>query len=151
VTLNKKENATVLARTLTQRIAAYHLAAGNVKDQAIIEQLHELHRMTEHLNGPTKYQMAHIDIPEYVARGAGQEHAPTEAPSRLLGVNVDAHADPSLPPQKLRFNPPPNWPTPPPGWTPWAGWQPDPSWPPPPPGWDLWVSPAAPPRSVDPQ
>jgi hypothetical protein len=40
----------------------------------------------------------------------------------------------------MRFNPPPNWPPSPPGWTPPPGWQPDPSWPPPPPGWQLWVS-----------
>lgn len=39
----------------------------------------------------------------------------------------------------LQFNPPPNWPAPPPGWTPPEGWQPDPSWGPPPPGWNLWV------------
>jgi hypothetical protein len=39
----------------------------------------------------------------------------------------------------MRFNPPPNWPPAPPGWTPPPGWQPDPSWPPPPPGWPLWV------------
>jgi hypothetical protein len=39
----------------------------------------------------------------------------------------------------MRFNPPPNWPPAPPGWTPPPGWQPDPSWPPIPPGWQLWV------------
>lgn len=39
----------------------------------------------------------------------------------------------------MRFNPPPNWPPSPPGWTPPPGWQPDPTWPPPPPGWQLWV------------
>ncbi len=39
----------------------------------------------------------------------------------------------------LRFNPPPNWPPPPPGFVPPPRWQPDPSWPPPPPGWQLWV------------
>jgi hypothetical protein len=39
----------------------------------------------------------------------------------------------------LRFNPPPGWPPPPPGFVPPPGWQPDPSWPPPPPGWQLWV------------
>lgn len=38
-----------------------------------------------------------------------------------------------------RWNPPPSWPAPPPGWTPPAGWRPDPSWGPPPPGWSLWV------------
>jgi hypothetical protein len=43
----------------------------------------------------------------------------------------------------MRFNPPPNWPPTPPGWTPPPGWQPDPSWPPPPPGWQLWVSEAS--------
>jgi hypothetical protein len=40
----------------------------------------------------------------------------------------------------MRFNPPPNWPPVPPGWTPPPGWRPDPSWPPPPPGWQLWVA-----------
>jgi hypothetical protein len=39
----------------------------------------------------------------------------------------------------MRFNPPPNWPPAPTGWTPPPGWQPDPSWPPVPPGWQLWV------------
>lgn len=39
----------------------------------------------------------------------------------------------------MRFNPPPNWPPVPPGWTPPPGWQPDPSWPPPPQGWALWA------------
>lgn len=39
----------------------------------------------------------------------------------------------------MRFNPPPNWPTPPKDWTPHADWSPDPSWPPPPPGWQLWI------------
>ncbi|WP_319455695.1 MULTISPECIES: hypothetical protein [unclassified Mycobacterium] len=40
----------------------------------------------------------------------------------------------------MRFNPPPNWPPAPPGWTPSPDWQPDPSWPPIPPGWPLWVA-----------
>jgi hypothetical protein len=40
----------------------------------------------------------------------------------------------------MRFNPPPNWPAAPAGWSPPPGWQPDPSWGPPPPGWTLWVS-----------
>lgn len=39
-----------------------------------------------------------------------------------------------------RYNPPPNWPTPPPGWEPPRGWTPDPSWPPAPPGWNFWTS-----------
>ncbi len=39
----------------------------------------------------------------------------------------------------MRYNPPPNWPKPPEGWSPAAEWSPDPSWPPPPPGWQLWV------------
>src|SRR3712207_3345098 len=39
-----------------------------------------------------------------------------------------------------RFNPPPNWPPPPVGWTPPSGWQPDPRWGPPPAGWQLWVA-----------
>jgi len=38
-----------------------------------------------------------------------------------------------------RFNPPPNWPKPPAGWGPSAGWRPDPSWPAAPRGWQLWV------------
>lgn len=39
----------------------------------------------------------------------------------------------------MRFNPPPNWPTPPSGWQPPTEWQPDPSWPAPPPGWQFWI------------
>ena len=39
----------------------------------------------------------------------------------------------------MRYNPPPNWPKPPDGWTPSTEWSPDPSWPQPPPGWQLWV------------
>jgi hypothetical protein len=46
----------------------------------------------------------------------------------------------TLPPgRSFRFNPPPNWPAPPPGWTPPQGWMPDPSWPAPPYGWPLWT------------
>jgi hypothetical protein len=39
----------------------------------------------------------------------------------------------------MKFNPPPNWPKPPAGWTPPPGWNPAPSWPPPPDGWRLWL------------
>ncbi len=39
----------------------------------------------------------------------------------------------------MRFNPPPNWPPAPAGWTPGPGWAPDATWPEPPPGWPLWV------------
>ena len=46
-----------------------------------------------------------------------------------------------------RFNPPPNWPSAPPGWVPPTGWQPDPSWGPPPPGWQLWEPYRANPRA----
>ena len=38
-----------------------------------------------------------------------------------------------------RFNPPPNWPAPPPGWVPPPGWMPLPEWPDPPAGWQVWV------------
>lgn len=41
-----------------------------------------------------------------------------------------------------RFNAPPGWPEPPPGWTPPPGWQPNPAWPPAPPGWQFWLPPA---------
>ena len=37
-----------------------------------------------------------------------------------------------------RYNPPPNWPAPPAGWTP-PRLQPDPAWGPAPQGWKLWV------------
>lgn len=39
----------------------------------------------------------------------------------------------------MRFNPPPGWPLPQPGWQPHEGWTPDPSWPPAPNGWQFWV------------
>lgn len=48
-----------------------------------------------------------------------------------------------------RFNPPPNWPAPPPGFNPQPGWEPDPSFPPPPPGWQLWIDqPCGPERTL---
>lgn len=53
----------------------------------------------------------------------------------------------------MRFNPPPNWPPAPPGWTPPPQWRPDPEWGPPPPGWQLWVAdtaPLSPPRNRTP-
>jgi hypothetical protein len=40
---------------------------------------------------------------------------------------------------EVTFNPPPNWPKPPPGWVPPKGWNPDPNWPALPPGWKLWI------------
>ena len=40
----------------------------------------------------------------------------------------------------MRFNPPPNWPQLPAGWSPPPGWEPDPSWPQPPSGWRLWIA-----------
>ena len=39
-----------------------------------------------------------------------------------------------------RFNPPPNWPPVPEGWTPPKDWRPGPELPPPPKGWPLWVN-----------
>ena len=39
----------------------------------------------------------------------------------------------------MKFNPPPNWPSPPEGFHPEPGWTPDPTLPAPPPGWQLWV------------
>ena len=38
----------------------------------------------------------------------------------------------------VRFNPPPDWPRFPEGWTAPPGWQPDPSWPSAPDGWRYW-------------
>jgi sugar lactone lactonase YvrE len=40
--------------------------------------------------------------------------------------------------EKMRFNPPPNWPIAR-GFTPPPGWSPDPSWSEPPAGWQLWL------------
>lgn len=40
---------------------------------------------------------------------------------------------------EYRFNPPPGWPSFPPGWRPPPGWKGDPSWPEPPADWPWWV------------
>lgn len=40
---------------------------------------------------------------------------------------------------RYRFNPPPNWPTPPAGWQPDRTWRKPPEWPEPPAGWQLWT------------
>ena len=60
------------------------------------------------------------------------------APSSQAGLAGDV---------RWRFNPPPNWPVPPDGWSPSPGWQPDPSWPPAPDGWQFWI-PVPPPRGA---
>jgi hypothetical protein len=39
-----------------------------------------------------------------------------------------------------RFNPPPNWPAVPAGWTPPPNWQPPADWPPAPPAWPFWIA-----------
>lgn len=49
-----------------------------------------------------------------------------------------------------RFNPPPTWPAPPPGWMPPPGWTPDPSWPPAPDGWQFWIQDLEAPTSAPP-
>lgn len=43
-----------------------------------------------------------------------------------------------------RYNPPPNWPVPPEGWSPRPEWAPDPAWGPAPEGWEFWVDDGAP-------
>lgn len=63
------------------------------------------------------------------------------APAPVTPAPVPLVAAPA--PSGWRYNPPPTWPAPPPGWTPPPGWQPDASWPPAPPGWQFWL-PAAP-------
>jgi len=40
----------------------------------------------------------------------------------------------------MRFNPPPDWPQMPAGWSPPPGWEPPPSYPQPPYGWPLWIA-----------
>ena len=63
--------------------------------------------------------------------GAAQQHAGYRESSvqQRPGQSARIH----------RFNPPPNWPAPPPGWVPMPGWRPLPEWPAPPPGWQLWI------------
>jgi hypothetical protein len=48
--------------------------------------------------------------------------------------------NPVMPPSgEWQFNPPPDWPVPPLGWSPEPAWKPDPSWPAAPAGWQFWV------------
>ena len=55
---------------------------------------------------------------------------------------------PAQPAKFYRFNPPPGWPQPRPGWIPPAGpWGADPSWPAAPPGWQFWLAPQVEPVS----
>lgn len=56
--------------------------------------------------------------------GAQYPHSPSSAVAQSQGSS--------------RFNSPPGWPVPPPGWTPSPDWSPDASWPPAPPGWQFW-------------
>lgn len=94
------------------------------------------------------------DITLYVARAGelSQEFLATNGTSArslaapiIPGQAVPAqHASPAqeamaTPVVSWRFNPPPGWPAPPPGWVPPPGWIPPPYLPPAPPGWQWWV------------
>lgn len=76
----------------------------------------------------------------YVIYGIVQDTPRAERPRR-----PQRQAAPKVPHMAVdgreRFNAPPGWPEPPPGWTPPPGWQPNPSWPPAPPGWQFWLRP----------
>jgi hypothetical protein len=54
-----------------------------------------------------------------------------------LEVTIRIHGGCTL--SRYRFNPPPGWPAPPPGWVPPEGWVPDPRLPAAPEGWQWWM------------
>lgn len=64
---------------------------------------------------------------------------PPQIQNVLAGVGLAPPPAGPPPGMPLRFNPPPNWPPAPAGWTPSPEWSPPADWPPPPPGWQLWV------------
>jgi hypothetical protein len=72
---------------------------------------------------------------------AAEQHAryAEAAQQRAEYSERSAQQRPGQSAQIYRFNPPPNWPAPPPGWAPTPGWRPSPDWPAPPPGWQLWI------------
>ncbi|MEU8802438.1 DUF4041 domain-containing protein [Spirillospora sp. NPDC048819] len=71
--------------------------------------------------------------------GAGTPTPPPPAAPVMEPPPPPRAAVPTGPhPVGWRYNPPPSWPAPPPGWRPPPGWMPDASWPPPPPGWQFW-------------
>ncbi|MDH3018421.1 hypothetical protein BJF87_02460 [Gordonia sp. CNJ-863] len=138
---DKREKAASLATILVQRIAAYQLASTTPKEPSTVRQLQSL-RELQQLPVPKKFEFTTVDIPGYSSFGTGQDHAPADAPSRLLahsGSTPEVRTECTPPLRALKFNPPPTWPSPPTGWTPGPDWQPDPAWPTPPPGWKLWV------------
>ena len=53
---------------------------------------------------------------------------------------ADVHSEATMAstPTSWKFNPPPGWPEPPPGWTPPPGWAGPPGMPPAPDGWQWW-------------
>ncbi|HTM86096.1 MAG TPA: hypothetical protein VL179_14575 [Mycobacterium sp.] len=67
--------------------------------------------------------------------------ATSQPPPRIarLGTATKAEDKPGSEDGAGRFNAPPGWPQPAPGWSPPSEWRPDPSWPPAPPGWKFWV------------
>jgi hypothetical protein len=73
-------------------------------------------------------------------QAAEQRARYAEAAQQRAGYRAgSAQQRPGQSAQIYRFNPPPNWPVPPPGWVPMPGWRPSPEWPAPPPGWQLWI------------
>ena len=92
----------------------------------------------DHLLTPALIQHRHQERPTVAV--IERQHGPDRA---LWSIGRIARGTPMT----VRFNPPPNWPAPPPGWTPPSGWQPDPTWPAAPDGWQFWVEdPPSPPQ-----
>ena len=65
--------------------------------------------------------------------------APATSPVQEPPAVQRAHRPVPPKPTTIRFNPPPAWPAPPPGWEPPPGWMPLPDWPAAPEQWSFWV------------
>lgn len=79
-------------------------------------------------------------ISAHLAPASRQLATPPAAVPAAEPPPLRAHRPVPPKPSVIRFNPPPNWPAPPPGWEPPAGWMPLPDWPLAPDEWSFWVA-----------
>jgi len=84
------------------------------------------------------YRVRRSDVPHGFAEGLALAPLRRLLAEVIWGTSGDIRAT-LLPVAGIRFNAPPGWPEPEPGWAPPPGWNPDPSWPPAPDGWRFYV------------
>lgn len=87
-----------------------------------------------------------MDVPHLSRPRTSPERTPVKpepanvTPAAPIATPTFQHAFLPPKPTRIRYNSPPGWPVPPPGWEPFPGWLPSVEWPPAPEGWRFWIA-----------